>query len=130
MREALVLAAAIGLIASSAQAPPHQTYTETIPGTSVTFEMVAIRGGTFVMGSAADERGRGGDEGPAHEVRIAPFWMERTEATWNEYDAFAFAQAIARAGGGASAPLTGADAITKPTPPYADESFGYEDGSP
>ena len=122
------LAAALWLVAWSAQAPSHQTYTETIPGTSVTFDMVAIPGGTFVMGSPASERGRGADEGPVHEVRIAPFWMERTEVTWNEYDTFAFAQAIARAGGGAAAPVSGADAITKPTPPYADESFGFGKG--
>src|SRR5262245_56880020 len=101
MRRAPV-AAALGLVAWSAQAPPHQSYTETIPGTSVAFDMVAIPGGTFVMGSPATERGRSADEGPAHEVRIAPFWMERTEVTWNEYDTFAFAQAIARAGGGAA----------------------------
>jgi formylglycine-generating enzyme required for sulfatase activity len=120
--------AALCLMWGSAQPAPHQSYTEKIPDTSVTFDMVAIPGGTFVMGSGANERGRGADEGPAHEVRIAPFWMARTETTWDEYDAFAFAQAIARAGGGAAAPVSGADAITKPTPPYADESFGYGKG--
>jgi formylglycine-generating enzyme required for sulfatase activity len=128
MRALSALVAAISLLAWRPQAPAHQSYTETIPGTAVTFEMVAIPGGTFAMGSAAGERGRGADEGPAHEVRIAPFWMEKTETTWNEYDAFAFAQAIARAGGGAAAPPSGADAITKPTPPYADESFGFGKG--
>jgi formylglycine-generating enzyme required for sulfatase activity len=122
------LAAAVWLLVGSAQPASHQSYTETIPGTTVTFDMVAIPGGTFVMGSAAGERGRAADEGPAHEVRIAPFWMEKTETTWNAYDAFAFAQAIARAGGGVSAPPSGADAITRPTPPYADESFGFGKG--
>jgi len=111
-------------------ASPHTGYTETIPGTRVTFDMVAIQGGTFQMGSRAGEAGRSEDEGPTHEVRIAPFWMERTETAWDEYDAFAFAQAIARAGGSAqpSAPPAGADAITRPTPPYADESFGFGKG--
>src|SRR5262249_33123792 len=128
MRGVPAVAAALVLVAGSAQAPSHQSYTETIPGTSVTFDMVAIPGGTFAMGSPAGERGRAGDEGPSHEVRIAPFWMEKTETTWNEYDAFAFAQAIARAGGRAGAPPSGADAITKPTPPYAAESFGFGKG--
>src|SRR5262245_37729850 len=127
MRAVSALAASF-LLLGRPQAPAHQTYTETIPGTSVTFEMVAIPGGTFVMGSAAGEKGRGADEGPAHEVRIAPFWMEKTETTWNEYDAFWLTQAIARAGGAAAAPPTGADPITKPTPPYADESFGFGKG--
>ena len=123
---------AVAAVAAPAgrQAAAHESYKETIPGTAVTFDMVAIRGGTFAMGSPAAEPGRGSDEGPAHEVRIAPFWMERTETTWNEYDAFAFAQAIAAAARPApGAPLPGgADAITRPTPPYADESFGYGKG--
>ncbi len=128
MRLIIPAVSIIALLASAAQAPSHQNYTETIPGTSVRFEMVAIPGGTFTMGSAAGERGRAGDEGPAHEVKIAPFWMERTEATWDEYDQFAFAQGIARAGGADAPPPSGADAITKPTPPYADESFGFGKG--
>ena len=113
-----------------AAAPAPARYVETIPGTTVTFEMVPIPGGTFVMGSPAGEKGRGEDEGPAHQVRIAPFWMERTETTWDEYDAFAFAQSIAGAArSSASAPLpSGADAITRPSPPYGDESFGFGKG--
>ena len=122
-----------GLAARPGQAPAAvapATYTEAIPGTSVTFEMVAIPGGTFVMGSPAGEPGRSEDEGPAHTVRIAPFWMERTEATWDEYDAFAFAQSIAGAGRSVAPapPPTGADAITRPSPPYGDESFGFGKG--
>jgi formylglycine-generating enzyme required for sulfatase activity len=123
-----------GFAARPAQAPAATgapaNYTEKIPGTAVTFDMVAIPGGTFVMGSPATEAGRSDDEGPAHPVRIAPFWMERTEATWDEYDAFAFAQSIAGAArSAATAPaLAGADAITRPSPPYGDESFGFGKG--
>jgi formylglycine-generating enzyme required for sulfatase activity len=56
--------------------------------------------------------------------------MERTEVTWDEYDAFAFAQSIAGAGRTSAppAPPSGADAITRPTPPYGDESFGFGKG--
>jgi len=66
------------------QRAAHESYTETISGTKITFDMVAIPGGTFVMGSPASEPGRAADEGPAHEVRIAPFWMERTETPWDD----------------------------------------------
>src|SRR6188472_71630 len=94
----LCLAAVLGAEARGAKAAqPPANYSEPIPGTKVSFDMVAIPGGTFVMGSPANEPGHSADEGPAHEVRIAPFWMERTETTWSEYDAFAFAQAIASA---------------------------------
>jgi formylglycine-generating enzyme required for sulfatase activity len=107
----------------------HATYTEAIPGTKVSFEMVAIPGGTFTMGSPANEQGRAADEGPAHQVRIAPFWIGRTEVTWDEYDLFAFARGIP----GAAPPSpgavpSGADAVTRPTPPYGDESFSFGKG--
>jgi formylglycine-generating enzyme required for sulfatase activity len=112
----------------SATAAPPATYTEKIPGTNVSFEMVAIPGGTFTIGSPSTESGRAADESPQRAVTIRPFWMERTEVTWDAYDAFAFAQAIASAGGGRQSAVTEADAITRPTPPYADESFGYGKG--
>jgi len=108
-------------------ATPFADYTETIPGTNVRFDMVAVPGGTFTIGSPAGEPGRSPDEGPQQSVVIRPFWMERTEVTWDEYDAFAFAHAIPSAGSPATPPV-GADAITRPTPPYADESFGYGKG--
>lgn len=112
-----------------APAETHASYVETIPDTKITLDMAAIPGGTFVMGSPANEPGRSDDEGPAHQVRIAPFWMERTEITWDQYDAFAFALSIAAAARRADAPPPGgADAITRPTPPYGDESFGFGKG--
>ena len=52
--------------------------------------MVAIKGGKFVMGSPASEAGRKDDEGPQHEVKIAPFWMGKYEVTWDEYELFMF----------------------------------------
>src|SRR5437879_6565896 len=67
-------------------------YTETIPGTSVKFEMIPIRGGTFTMGTPPGEFKRSEDEGPQHSVTVRPFWMEKTETTWDEYDVFAFSQ--------------------------------------
>ena len=108
----------------------HADYTDTISGTNVRFDMVAIPGGTFTIGSPPTEPGRSSDEGPQQTVTIQPFWMERTEVTWDEYDAFAFAQSIPRNVPNATpaAPPSAADAITRPTPPYADESFGFGKG--
>jgi len=60
-------------------------YEETIPGTEVSFRMIPIPGGTFRMGSPADEEGRTADEGPAFEVAVPPFWMGQHEVTWAEY---------------------------------------------
>jgi formylglycine-generating enzyme required for sulfatase activity len=107
----------------------HQNYTETIPDTKISFEMVAVPGGTFLMGSPASEKGRAADEGPQHPVTIRPFWMGKCEVTWEEYDLFwrkkpgnKDEQRLAEKKG-----LTGKeyDAVTRPTPPYADETFGF-----
>lgn len=104
-------------------------YFETIPGSNVRFEMASIPGGTFAMGSPPDESGRSDDEGPQHQVTIRPFWMGKFEVTWDEYDRFAFHQGIAGNRVQGSAQQKGlADAVTRPTPPYADESFGYGKG--
>ena len=56
-----------------------ENYVEKIPESDVSFEMIAIPGGTFMMGSPAGEKGRGADEGPQHPVKIRPFWMEKSE---------------------------------------------------
>ncbi|GIT38362.1 MAG: hypothetical protein Ct9H300mP7_2830 [Verrucomicrobiota bacterium] len=42
------------------------------------------------MGSPAGEPGRKETEGPQHKVKIAPFWMAKTETTWNAYTLFIY----------------------------------------
>jgi formylglycine-generating enzyme required for sulfatase activity len=61
------------------------SYRQTIPGTEVTFEMVPIPGGKFLLGSPDSEAGRKPDEGPQIEVEVEPFWMSQYEVTWAEY---------------------------------------------
>lgn len=108
-----------------------KSYVETIPGTELKFELVPIPGGEFMMGSPDSEPKRGEDEGPQHSVKIAPFWMGKHEVTWDEYDQFAFSLDLKkkkREGVNlAGQPQTekNADAVTRPTPPYADETFGF-----
>lgn len=114
-----------------------QPYVETIPGTTVKFELVPIPGGSFMMGSPSSEAKRFPDEVPQHEVTIRPFWMSTTEVTWNEYDLFAFSFDIKKKKQQGvdlnSQPESekSADAVTRPTPPYADETFGLgREGQP
>jgi formylglycine-generating enzyme required for sulfatase activity len=111
--------------ADSAEA--MKKYRELIPGTDVSFEMLPIPGGTFVMGSPDDEEGRKEDEGPQREVEIAPFWMGKCEVTWDEYDIWSFNLDIKRreaAGRMATDRDQLADAVTRPTKPYTDMTFG------
>jgi formylglycine-generating enzyme required for sulfatase activity len=49
--------------------------------------MVMIPGGSFTMGSPADEPEHQSDEGPQHRVTIEPFAMGKTEVTFAEWDA-------------------------------------------
>ena len=65
-----------------------KSYTEVIPGSAVKIRMVAVPGGTFQMGSPESEPYRRADEGPVHQVKISPFWMERAEVTWREYEVY------------------------------------------
>jgi formylglycine-generating enzyme required for sulfatase activity len=106
-------------------------YVESVPGSDVKFEMLPIPGGSFTMGSPGSEEKRSEDEGPQHSVTIAPFWMGKFEVTWDEYDQFAFQMDLKKKKREnvdlASQPEgeKAADAVTRPTPPYADETFGY-----
>jgi formylglycine-generating enzyme required for sulfatase activity len=102
----------------------HKEYDEKIAGTDVKFEMKPIPGGTFVMGSPDSEAGRSPDEGPQHPVTIRPFWMGKTEVTWDEYDLYWKQEEVAKRDA-LSPDIKTADAITRPTPPYADETFGH-----
>ena len=88
--------------------------------------MVAVPGGTFTLGSPASETGRDADEGPQVEVTLKPFWIGKTEVTWDEFDQFAFVgNTGARTGDGGGGD---ADAVTKPSRAYGDEAKGYGKG--
>ena len=114
--------AAAGQAAAATLAP----YTETLPNTKVTFEMVPIQGGDFMMGSPESEPGRDTDEGPQHKVTLKPFYMAVKEVTWDEFDEFGFSQDLRRKRRlGLTGPKDAGDAVSRPTPPYADESWGW-----
>ena len=109
-------------------------YTNEIPGTQVTFAMVPIPGGEFVMGSPDNEVGRKPDEGPQHKVKISPFWMGRCEVSWNEYELFMYPDEERRMRATVPTDAAGdklADAVTHPSKPYVEMSFGMgKDGFP
>jgi formylglycine-generating enzyme required for sulfatase activity len=105
-----------------------QSYTEVIPGSAVKIRMVAVPGGTFRMGSPESEPYRRPDEGPVHEVKISPFWMERAEVTWREYEVYLLQRG--NTGRNRDAPASGkSDAVSGPTPPYGSPDQGWGRGS-
>ncbi len=109
-------------------------YKEVISGVNITFEMVPIPGGKFKMGSPDSEENREESEGPVHEVEVEPFWMGKHEITWDEYDVWTYGLDIQRRkimGDKTTDNDKLSDAITKPTKPYVDMTFGMgHDGYP
>jgi formylglycine-generating enzyme required for sulfatase activity len=111
-----------------------KAYTNDIPGTQVNFVMLPIPGGEFTMGSPDNEANRKPDEGPQHKVKIDPFWMGRCEVTWNEYELFMYPDEERRMRSTTPTDAAGdklADAVTHPSKPYVEMSFGMgKDGFP
>ena len=108
-----------------------KAYAELIEHTDEKVEMLPIRGGKFLMGSPATEKGRKEDEGPQHEVEVSPFWMAKCEVTWDIYEVWMADLDIARreitkTPGNIRDKLADPFQISKPTKPYTDMTFGME----
>ena len=107
----------------SLRAESPKKYTETVKGTGLSFEMVSIPGGKFVMGSPANEAGRKGDEGPAREVQIKPFYLCITETTLDLFiNYYEETMQSEKDGDGEGKKV---DAVTGPTPVYGDLTMGW-----
>jgi sulfatase modifying factor 1 len=106
-------------------------YDETIPGTSVSFRMIPIPGGTFRMGAPDDEADRRADEGPVFEVQVEPLWMGQCEVNWQEYKAYMAAcdlfKTMQASGTRMVTPANEADAITAPSALY-DPTMTFTNG--
>ncbi len=116
-----------GLAADAPVDPKMAAYTQKISGTEVTFDMVPIPGGEFLMGSPDSEADRKDDESPQHKVKVSPFWMGKTEVTWDLYDIWSYNLDIQRRQLQNIEPTEldkVADLITRPTKPYTDMTFG------
>ncbi len=129
--------------------PDFANFIQEIPDTDVTLDMVAVPGGSFMMGPFNDDT--------QHEVKVDSFWMAKHETTWNLFNQFANASiedlrrelymvlydVDIEADAVASATLTDeviemlrdaeipADVISTPSPPYGDMTGGMgTDGFP
>lgn len=106
-------------------------YIARIPGTEISFEMVPVPGGEYLMGSPETEADREPDEGPQIKVQVDPMWVAKTEVNWQQYHEFmamhdVFGQFQAD-GIRVVDEANLADAVTAPTPLY-DPSETYEYG--
>jgi formylglycine-generating enzyme required for sulfatase activity len=114
--------------------PDFLPYSQNIPASDVSVELIPVSGGTFMMGSPEREAGRDEGEGPLRKVKVNSFWMGTYEITWEQYDLFVNEEISNLKN--VTSPLNGeieieVDAISSPTRPYIDMSFGMgRDGYP
>ena len=99
-------------------------YEERLPGSDITFRMMPVPGGEFLMGSPAAEAGRAAEEGPPRRVTLPPFWIAQCEVTWEEYQRFMAYYDIFKDAAQPIAAEEEVDAVTSPTPLY-DPTFTY-----
>ncbi|SHH06243.1 formylglycine-generating enzyme family protein [Pedobacter caeni] len=117
VKKLLTIPLLISAFCASAQ-EKNSAYTQQIDGTKLSFEMKAIPGGEFQMGS---KKGKA-DEQPVHKVSIDPFWMGSVEVTWDIYEPFLYKDYETTHSTG---PVpANVDAVTRPTKPYLDMTFG------
>ena len=105
-----------------------KSFEEKLPGTAVSFNMMAIPGGQFKMGSPANEPYRRSDEGPVREVQVDSFWMAEIEVSWDEYLAF-FTATSSQGRKEAVEETVETDAISGATPPWGAPDQGWGKGS-
>ena len=133
---AACLAVMMSACSLASQDGPPKRYTETITtqaGEKVSFEMVLIPAGSFLMGSPESQAGRGNDEGPQHNVCLDPFYLCTTETTLELFLAYYHETVSAKkdfleveqAKKDTAQAGSDVDAITGPTPVYGDLTLGY-----
>lgn len=99
-------------------------YVEKIDSTDVVFSMIPIPEGEFLIGSVESEVKRKADEGPQKKVKIDAFWMMETEMTWDLFELFIDTEKSVLVGYSSDESKINADAVTRPSTPYLDPSFG------
>ncbi|MFT4093118.1 MAG: formylglycine-generating enzyme family protein [Niabella sp.] len=114
MRCLLILALSTTFVSKNqAQTQSFEKYSQTIPGSSIAFEMLPVKEGSFIMGA---DRSKEADEQPAHEVKISAFWMGAKEVTHDEYAVYLNDEGYAE--------NSDVDAVTRPSRPYIDMTLG------
>jgi formylglycine-generating enzyme required for sulfatase activity len=102
------------LISTGMHAQQLKTFEQKIPGSDVSFKMVAIPAGTFEIGSNAILSDT--DERPPKQIAISGFWMSEHEVTFEEWDQYFKDSSIPQ-----SKEL---DGVTRATPQYIDLTWG------
>lgn len=108
---------------SQSRAVAGKEYTQTVPGTDVSFEMVFVPSGEYLMGSREDEPGHKPDEGPRHAVQVDSLWVGKVEVTWDLFELF-LAENKSLFEELPPEKKDEVDAVSRPTPAFEDPSLG------
>ena len=110
-----------GIVADSSADERHafEAYDQAVPESDTSLRMVPIPAGEFSMGTPHDEAGRGADEGPVRTVSVEAFWMGAHEVSWDAFRHFMLRVADVHVDTDKVAA-----AVSSPTPPYVEMSFG------
>jgi formylglycine-generating enzyme required for sulfatase activity len=92
-----------------------KVYEQTVPGSTLHFKMVPVKGGRFLIGSSELDKNRKPDELPQKSTNISPFWMGAFEVSRDEFDVFYKDE---------NTPQNTVDAVTRPSQQYIDFSLG------
>lgn len=106
---------AILLMAGIASGQDFKGYSQAIPGSTVKFSLVAVKGGKFLMGSPTSDKSKEADEAQK-EVQVSDFWMGAHEVTFAEWDAYFKDNALPQS--------KNIDGVTRATPQYIDLTWG------
>ena len=85
-------------------------YHDSIPGTLVSFEMIAVPAGQVSSP---------GKDGP-RTVQVSRFLIGRTELSWDAYDAYLLSKPTL-----GESPTPGTDAVSRPSRPYGAPDYGW-----
>jgi formylglycine-generating enzyme required for sulfatase activity len=97
-------------VAGSFGAAPVEKRTDKIPETTVTFDMIKCPAGEIEMKIGTETVKR----------QIKPFWIGKTEVTWDEFDIFAYGLDIKD-----EKEKIEAISVTRPSKPYGAPDFGF-----
>ncbi len=99
-----------------------EPYQQEIPDTKMSFQMVPIPAGQFMMGASPGDKAASKDELPRHKVSLDAFWMGSHEVTWDVFEMFLDKDHEAAIS--ANAIPAEVDGLTRPSTPYLDMTFG------
>lgn len=131
---AVLLVVCCAIVARAETLPAK--YTETVTtksGAKLSFDMVLVPGGAFLMGSPDTEAGRKEHEGPQHSVRVNPFYLCTTETTMELFLAYYAEMTAGKKAANDEDEWTmenppvsnGVDGVTGPTVVYGDMTMGF-----